>query len=145
MGLRTFLARGMDKSYALIRPLQEWNSNIFGHLRKRKARILSRLAGIQKALCNGHNPFLNGAFGIAVGMATNIPPHNLGELVDVLSVLIHNPEATPKGTTKNPSPTALLSPSPHSSSSRSPTKQPSCNNPIRPEPYFLYQKQQDFH
>lgn len=27
-------------------------------------------------------------------MATNIPPHNLGELVDVLSVLIHNPEAT---------------------------------------------------
>ncbi|TQD82748.1 hypothetical protein C1H46_031717 [Malus baccata] len=37
---------------------------------------------------------LNGASGIAVGMATNIPPHNLGELVDVLSVLIHNPEAT---------------------------------------------------
>lgn len=29
-----------------------------------------------------------------VGMATNIPPHNLGELVDALSVLIHNPEAT---------------------------------------------------
>lgn len=27
-------------------------------------------------------------------MATNIPPHNLGELVDVLCVLIHNPEAT---------------------------------------------------
>ena len=27
-------------------------------------------------------------------MATNIPPHNLGELVDALSVLIHNPEAT---------------------------------------------------
>ncbi|XP_057445460.1 DNA gyrase subunit A, chloroplastic/mitochondrial [Lotus japonicus] len=37
---------------------------------------------------------LNGASGIAVGMATNIPPHNLGELVDVLRVLIHNPEAT---------------------------------------------------
>ncbi|CAB4268618.1 unnamed protein product [Prunus armeniaca] len=31
---------------------------------------------------------------LEVGMATNIPPHNLGELVDVLSVLIHNPEAT---------------------------------------------------
>ncbi|XP_028782026.1 DNA gyrase subunit A, chloroplastic/mitochondrial [Neltuma alba] len=37
---------------------------------------------------------LNGASGIAVGMATNIPPHNLGELVDALCVLIHNPEAT---------------------------------------------------
>ncbi|XP_008792474.2 probable DNA gyrase subunit A, chloroplastic/mitochondrial [Phoenix dactylifera] len=37
---------------------------------------------------------LNGSSGIAVGMATNIPPHNLGELVDALSALIHNPEAT---------------------------------------------------
>ncbi|ESQ48972.1 hypothetical protein EUTSA_v10020005mg [Eutrema salsugineum] len=37
---------------------------------------------------------LNGAHGIAVGMATAIPPHNLGEVVDVLCALIHNPEAT---------------------------------------------------
>ncbi|XP_066365402.1 probable DNA gyrase subunit A, chloroplastic/mitochondrial isoform X1 [Miscanthus floridulus] len=37
---------------------------------------------------------LNGSSGIAVGMATNIPPHNLGELVDVLSAIIQNPEAT---------------------------------------------------
>nr|KYP46938.1 hypothetical protein KK1_031420 [Cajanus cajan] len=37
---------------------------------------------------------LNGSSGIAVGMATNIPPHNLGEVVDVLCVLINNPEAT---------------------------------------------------
>ncbi|KAJ3669364.1 hypothetical protein LUZ60_011314 [Juncus effusus] len=37
---------------------------------------------------------LNGSAGIAVGMATNIPPHNLGELVDALSALINNPEAT---------------------------------------------------
>ncbi|XP_061357312.1 DNA gyrase subunit A, chloroplastic/mitochondrial [Gastrolobium bilobum] len=37
---------------------------------------------------------LNGSSGIAVGMATNIPPHNLGEVVEVLCVLIHNPEAT---------------------------------------------------
>ncbi|GJM97030.1 hypothetical protein PR202_ga13925 [Eleusine coracana subsp. coracana] len=37
---------------------------------------------------------LNGSSGIAVGMATNIPPHNLGELVDALSVIIENPEAT---------------------------------------------------
>ncbi|KAL5568720.1 hypothetical protein UlMin_025295 [Ulmus minor] len=40
------------------------------------------------------NLLLNGSSGIAVGMATNIPPHNLGELVDVLCVLIQNPEAT---------------------------------------------------
>lgn len=40
------------------------------------------------------NLLLNGSSGIAVGMATNIPPHNLGELVDALSVLIRNPEAT---------------------------------------------------
>lgn len=37
---------------------------------------------------------LNGSSGIAVGMATSIPPHNLGELVDVLCALINNPEAT---------------------------------------------------
>jgi len=34
---------------------------------------------------------LNGSSGIAVGMATNIPPHNLGELVDGLIALIHHP------------------------------------------------------
>ncbi len=37
---------------------------------------------------------LNGASGIAVGMATNIPPHNLGELCDGISSLIDDPEAT---------------------------------------------------
>jgi DNA gyrase subunit A len=37
---------------------------------------------------------LNGSSGIAVGMATNIPPHNLGELIDALVALIHNPEIT---------------------------------------------------
>jgi DNA gyrase subunit A len=35
---------------------------------------------------------LNGSSGIAVGMATNIPPHNLGELIDGLVALIRNPE-----------------------------------------------------
>jgi DNA gyrase subunit A len=40
------------------------------------------------------NLLMNGASGIAVGMATNIPPHNLGELVDALSVLIEDPKAT---------------------------------------------------
>lgn len=37
---------------------------------------------------------LNGTMGIAVGMATNIPPHNLGELVDGLVALMANPELT---------------------------------------------------
>jgi DNA gyrase subunit A len=37
---------------------------------------------------------LNGSSGIAVGMATNIPPHNLGELLDGLQALIANPEIT---------------------------------------------------
>jgi len=37
---------------------------------------------------------LNGAAGIAVGMATNIPPHNLRELCDAIAFLIENPEGT---------------------------------------------------
>lgn len=40
------------------------------------------------------NLLLNGQMGIAVGMATNIPPHNLNELVDATVMLIDNPEAT---------------------------------------------------
>jgi DNA gyrase subunit A len=40
------------------------------------------------------NLLLNGQLGIAVGMATNIPPHNLGELVDAIVHQIENPEAT---------------------------------------------------
>jgi DNA gyrase subunit A len=40
------------------------------------------------------NLLLNGQMGIAVGMATNIPPHNLNELVDATIVQIDNPEAT---------------------------------------------------
>jgi DNA gyrase subunit A len=40
------------------------------------------------------NLLVNGAAGIAVGMATNIPPHNLGEVVDAVEHLIDNPEAT---------------------------------------------------
>jgi len=39
------------------------------------------------------NLLLNGSLGIAVGMATNIPPHNLGELCDGIIYLIDNPEA----------------------------------------------------
>lgn len=40
------------------------------------------------------NLLCNGASGIAVGMATNIPPHNLGEVVDALAAQIDNPEIT---------------------------------------------------
>ena len=40
------------------------------------------------------NLLLNGAAGIAVGMATNIPPHNLNELCDAIVYLIDNPDAT---------------------------------------------------
>ncbi|MCU1458357.1 MAG: gyrA [Actinomycetia bacterium] len=41
------------------------------------------------------NLLINGSQGIAVGMATNIPPHNLGEVIDATMHLIDNPEATP--------------------------------------------------
>ncbi|MGE5597035.1 MAG: DNA gyrase subunit A [Hyphomicrobiales bacterium] len=40
------------------------------------------------------NLLLNGSAGIAVGMATNIPPHHLGEIADAVAILIDNPEAT---------------------------------------------------
>jgi len=40
------------------------------------------------------NLLVNGGQGIAVGMATNIPPHNLGEVADAATHLLHNPDAT---------------------------------------------------
>jgi DNA gyrase subunit A len=40
------------------------------------------------------NMLVNGAGGIAVGMATNIPPHNLGEVIDACLALIENPDLT---------------------------------------------------
>ena len=40
------------------------------------------------------NLLVNGSVGIAVGMATNIPPHNLGEVIDGLHLLIENPDCT---------------------------------------------------
>ena len=42
------------------------------------------------------NLIVNGSSGIAVGMATNVPPHNLGEIIDGLVRLIDNPDATLK-------------------------------------------------
>src|SRR3954466_7232714 len=40
------------------------------------------------------NLLVNGSSGIAVGMATNIPPHNLGEVIDACLMVIDNPHAT---------------------------------------------------
>ncbi|GAA6395354.1 DNA gyrase subunit A [Solibaculum mannosilyticum] len=40
------------------------------------------------------NLLVNGSTGIAVGMATNMPPHNLGEVIDAICLLIENPDAT---------------------------------------------------
>jgi len=40
------------------------------------------------------NLLVNGSKGIAVGMATNIPPHNLGEVIDAVGCVIDNPDAT---------------------------------------------------
>ena len=42
------------------------------------------------------NLIVNGASGIAVGMATNVPPHNLSEICDAVLALIKNPNATPE-------------------------------------------------
>ena len=50
-------------------------------------------AGVPNLLCNGTS-------GIAVGMATNIPPHNLGEVADALLYLIKNPECEIKDLVK---------------------------------------------
>jgi len=40
------------------------------------------------------NLLVNGSSGIAVGMATNIPPHNIGEAIDAVTMLVDNPDAT---------------------------------------------------
>ncbi len=42
------------------------------------------------------NLLVNGSQGIAVGMATNIPPHNLGEVIDATTHLLEHPDATPE-------------------------------------------------
>ena len=60
----------------------DWNPN-FDDSRKEPAVLPSRFPNL---LCNG-------SVGIAVGMATNIPPHNLGEVTDAVCYLIDHPEA----------------------------------------------------
>ncbi|CAL8105061.1 unnamed protein product [Prunus armeniaca] len=63
----------LDKSYALIAPLKQWNIQVFGHLRQRKNRLLARIDGIQKSLCMGQNRFLS-----------NLEPELFKEFNDVL-------------------------------------------------------------
>lgn len=46
------------------------------------------------------NLLVNGSYGIAVGMATNIPPHNLSEVIDGLSAMIDDPDITIEGLMK---------------------------------------------
>src|SRR5438128_3655102 len=54
--------------------------------------------------CKLHNLLVNGSSGIAVGMATNIPPHNLSEVVDATIELIRHPAATLAQLMKKPPP-----------------------------------------
>src|SRR5580704_1173776 len=72
---------------ALLAELEEgtvdWVPNFDGTLRE-PALLPARLPNI----------LLNGTTGIAVGMATDIPPHNLSEVVDGLTHLLDNPDAT---------------------------------------------------
>ncbi len=49
---------------------------------------------------NVPNLLINGSSGIAVGMATNIPPHNLSEVIDAIKALIDNPDLTWEGLIK---------------------------------------------
>ena len=61
----------------------EWSDNFDGSL-KEPNWLPSKLP----------NLLVNGSAGIAVGMATNIPPHNLGEVVDALLLLLRHPESS---------------------------------------------------
>jgi len=61
----------------------EWNDNFDGTL-KEPLLLPSKVP----------NLLVNGSAGIAVGMATNMPPHNLGEVVDALLLLLAHPDAT---------------------------------------------------
>ncbi len=61
----------------------EWGENFDGTLRQ-PAYLPSKVP----------NLLVNGSAGIAVGMATNMPPHNLGEVVDALLLLLDRPQAT---------------------------------------------------
>ena len=63
--------------------------------RSTSSRITTRPSSEPKVLPAGFpNLLVNGAQGIAVGMATNIPPHNLGEVIDACCAYLDNPAIT---------------------------------------------------
>ena len=64
------------------------------------------------------NLLVNGAGGIAVGMATNIPPHNLGEVIDACVALIDNPALTHRRTDQHHSRDRISRPAASSSAAR---------------------------
>ena len=66
-----------------------------GHRRLQRQLLGRRRASPIVLPARFPNLLVNGSQGIAVGMATNIPPHNLGEVIDATVHLIDNPEATP--------------------------------------------------
>ena len=47
-----------EKLELLACKLRDWNDQVFGHLQQRKKKVLARLNGVQRALCNKANPFL---------------------------------------------------------------------------------------
>lgn len=71
----------------ILRDLKKDTVNFAPNFDGRLREPLVLPAGYPNLLCNG-------ASGIAVGMATNIPPHNLSELVTALTALINNPKTT---------------------------------------------------
>ena len=64
------------------------------------------------------NLLVNGAGGIAVGMATNIPPHNLGEVIDACVALIDNPALTHRRADQDHSRARISRPAASSSAAR---------------------------
>ena len=64
------------------------------------------------------NLLVNGAGGIAVGMATNIPPHNLGEVIDACVALIDNPALTHRRADRTSSRDRIFRPAASSSDAR---------------------------
>ena len=76
-------------------PLSHLVDDFFGKLKgstKGYASLDYEDAGFHKSSITKLNLLVNGAGGIAVGMATNIPPHNLGEVVDACLAYVDNPE-----------------------------------------------------
>ena len=86
-------ARLTDFAIALMEGLSENSVDFMDTYDGEEQEPVVMPAGVPNLLCNGTS-------GIAVGMATNIPPHNLGEVADALLHLIKNPECEIKDLVK---------------------------------------------